>query len=219
MTQSLPPRNVGKLSESVLHQLNLYAAGATAAGVGVLALAQPSEAKIIYKQVHHIIGRNDRYKLDLNHDKMIDLTFVNTHGCNQDYCTDALSASAPAGNAVEGKYTLAYALPHGAVIGPKQPFSGKIMALSSSSEGSFGQWANVSNRYLGVRFNIKGKAHYGWVRLSVRLSGHARITGTVTGYAYETVPNKAIVAGKTNGQDVVTAEPTLGDLARGTSTY
>ena len=49
--------------------------------------------------------------------------------------------------------------------------------------------------------NIKGKAHYGWLRLTVRLSGHARITATLTGYAYETVANKPIIAGATKGPD------------------
>ena len=40
----------------------------------------------------------------------------------------------------------------------------------------------------------------------------------LTGYAYETVPNKAIVAGKTKGPDVVTVQDaTLGHLARGAS--
>jgi len=102
-------------------------------------------------------------------------------------------------------------------IGPKEPFSGKIMAFSSSSEGTFGQWANVSNRYLGLKFNIKGKAHYGWLRLTVRLSGHARITATLTGYAYETIPNKAIIAGATKGPDDISLEEQDAALTMSTS--
>ena len=39
---------------------------------------------------------------------------------------------------------------------------------------------------------------------------------TLTGYAYETVPNKPIIAGKTKGPDVITAQPGgLGRLAQG----
>jgi hypothetical protein len=43
------------------------------------------------------------------------------------------------------------------------------------------------------------------------------VSGTLTGYAYETIPNKPIIAGKMKGEDVITFQPdTLGDLARGT---
>ena len=87
------------------------------------------------------------------------------------------------------------------------------MAFSSSSEGTFGQWANVSNRYLGLKFNIKDKAHYGWLRLTVRLSGHARIKATLTGYAYETISGKAIKAGQTKEADALTND----DLGPGAS--
>jgi hypothetical protein len=44
------------------------------------------------------------------------------------------------------------------------------------------------------------------------------ITATLTGYAYETIPNKPIIAGKTKGPDVITVQPgTLGHLAAGAS--
>jgi hypothetical protein len=224
MKPASQPLTAANLSESVHHQLTMYALAAGAAGAGMLA-AQQAEAKIVYTPVHHVIGRNERYKVRLNHDEVGDLTFVNRYGCNQDYCQDALSAIASAGNAVEGKFTVAYALERGVKIGPKEPFSGKIMAFSSSGEGMFGQWANVSNRYLGLKFNIKGKAHFGWLRLTVRLSGQARITATLTGYAYETIPGKTIIAGATKGPDdgepiasfnIPTPEPaTLGALAIG----
>jgi hypothetical protein len=225
MKRSSGPHKTANLSNSVHQQLSMYALAASAAGVGVLALTQTADAKVVYTPVHHVIGRNERYKVSLNHGEIGDLTFVNRYGCNQDYCEDALSAIPSTGNAVEGKFTVAYALKPGVKIGPKEPFSGRIMAFSSSSEGTFGQWANVSNRYLGLKFNIKGKAHYGWLRLTVRLSGHARITATLTGYAYETIPGKAIISGATKGPDnpeptaslnTPTPEPaTLGVLAMG----
>jgi len=44
------------------------------------------------------------------------------------------------------------------------------------------------------------------------------ITATLTGYAYETIPNKPIIAGKTHGPDVITLQDaSLGHLARGAS--
>jgi hypothetical protein len=64
-----------------------------------------------------------------------------------------------------------------------------------------------------------GEVHYGWARLSVTL-GHQRqfddVIGTLTGYAYETVPDHPIIAGRITGPDVITLQPgTLGGLALG----
>jgi hypothetical protein len=76
----------------------------------------------------------------------------------------------------------------------------------------------VQHRYLGFEFFIKGKVHYGWARMNVTFSGRT-VTAVLTGYAYETVPNKPLITGKTTGPDVITLRPgTLGRLARGAST-
>jgi hypothetical protein len=73
----------------------------------------------------------------------------------------------------------------------------------------------VQQRYLGLKLKIAGKTHYGWARLNVQVTKTA-IAATLTGYAYETIPNKPITAGKTDGPDVVTVQPAnLGHLARG----
>jgi len=68
-----------------------------------------------------------------------------------------------------------------------------------------GRWANVSGRYLGLKFRIKDKIHYGWARFNVTV-GNSRITATLTGYAYDTIPNKTIIAGQTKGMDDNTIE-------------
>jgi len=60
-----------------------------------------------------------------------------------------------------------------------------------------------------LKFTVKGKVHYGWARLTVKVLGGARIKTTVTGYAYKTIANKPIKAGKTKGP------ATLGRLAQG----
>ncbi len=49
-------RKPSTLSESLQRHLNAYALAASAAGVGMLALAQPAEAKIVYHRTHHVIG-------------------------------------------------------------------------------------------------------------------------------------------------------------------
>jgi hypothetical protein len=63
---------------------------------------------------------------------------------------------------------------------------------------SFGAWGNLPllpYRRLGVKFEINGKTHFGWARMIAKVSG-VKITATLTGYAYETVPNTTIIAGK-----------------------
>jgi hypothetical protein len=83
--------------------------------------------------------------------------------------------------------------------------------------GTGGQWLYTRNRYLGLRFLIDGHAHYGWARVVVnRPATGNSIVATLTGYAYETVPDKPIITGATDGPDVITLEPvTLGRLAQG----
>ena len=221
MKRTSRPRPTGTLSQSQHHRLNAYALAASAAGVGVLALTQLAEARIVYTPTHHVIGRNGRYKLDLNHDKIPDFTLVNTYSCNTDFCVDIVSALGARANGVEGQpgflsIPYAFALKAGSVIGPGQPFAGKLMASSDSGQGTIGRWLNVNNGYLGLKFSIKGETHYGWARLTVKVLGGALIRSTLTGYAYETIPNKPIVAGKTDEPDVITVPPSsLGALAAG----
>jgi hypothetical protein len=103
--------------------------------------------------------------------------------------------------------------------------AGVLFTYSHIQSRRYGKWLNVHGRYLGIRFQIKGKSHYGWARLNLAES-RSRFTVVLTGYAYETIPNKAIIAGKTKGSEdveesnaiptVPTPEPaTLGMLALG----
>jgi len=97
-----------------------------------------------------------------------------------------------------------------------------LIGFSSGAESrTSGQWLYTKNRYLGFQFIIGGQTHYGWARLAVtqRAKRHG-IQATLTGYAYETIPNKPIIAGKTKGPDMVTLPldteaGTLGHLALG----
>ena len=239
-------RKTVDLSKAVHQQLNAYALAAGAAGVTLLALSQPSAAKIVYTPTHQVIGKNNGYPLALNH-KTADFNIFNsncTHGsrCNSDTYAQLTVAEASwpwSGNEVEGtsgKSYLAAALNRGAQIsGARRFIRGAVMVSQCrglcnyprSNTRTIGPWRNVTNRYLGLKFKINGKFHYGWARLNVKVSkGQFKITATLTGYAYETIPGKAIIAGATKGPDhgkpsafldSHTPEPaTLGALARGT---
>ncbi len=217
------PRTPSKISESLHQRLNAYALSASAAGVGVLAMAQPAEAKIVYTEAHHVLKGKMSYKLDLNHDGITDFTLRESH-CHSCASGTALSVLPVAGNGASGtKYgsVWAFALKRGALIGTRRQFRAKFMAWAGTTgdgqSNDFGSWVNVKNRYLGLKFKIREKTHYGWARLNVK-AGRYTIAATLTGYAYETIPNKPIIAGKTHGKDVITLDPaTLGHLARGAS--
>jgi hypothetical protein len=203
----------------------MYTLAASAAGVGVLALDLPSEAKIIYTPTHRVIAVNSRYQLDLNHDGSTDFTIHNSKSCPNEVCLLSLTLKpAPPNSAVGYKSAsprVRYesALRAGVRVGPGDVFQkskGRMAAGDYfSTTGLFGPWADVKNRYLGLSFVIKGKRHYGWARLTVG-SAQGAITATLTGYAYETIPNKPIIAGKTKGADDNAEQPaTLGRLAFG----
>jgi hypothetical protein len=115
----------------------------------------------------------------------------------------------------QGGTGIAAALKKGAKIpGNRSYFPDGILA-SKSSHGYTGNWFNVRDRYLGLSFFINEKKHYGWARMDVRTTKHPfTVTGTLTGYAYETIPNKPIIAGKTHGKDEGSS---LGALASGAS--
>lgn len=121
-----------------------------------------------------------------------------------------------------GSLHFAAALRQGARIGLGQRFVGEDMfGVGCGTAGtciSSGLWKNVTNRYLGFKFKIHGKAHYGWARLTVRVPSQFVINATLTGYAYETVPGKSIQAGQTTdaGADATDGSAmSLGRLALG----
>jgi hypothetical protein len=212
-------REVRGLSASCQQQLNAYALAAAAAGVSALALAQQSEAKIIYTPTHRVIGNGNSYKLDFTGHGTTDLTIQNEYNY-WGFRSQELAAKQAGSNQVVHNYFGAVAMSRGQQVGPKGAFSGGLEVMAeltsrANSSGVFGSWINVNNRYLGVRFYIKGKVHYGWARLNVQVQLPLSVTATLTGYAYETVPNKPIIAGKIKGPDVEPAS--LGRLAEGSA--
>jgi len=239
MTRSPRPRKPSALSRSTHQRLNSYALAASAAGVSVLALARASEAKVVYTETHQVTRARIPLYIDLNHDGIKDFVLRTAIYVGSSGFEVGLDASGYRNNAVAGRrfstsggyfFSAASALPAGARIGPKRKFPVRFpfMAVElfngvGSQYSDLGPWASkgkgVRNRYLGLKFVVHGKVHYGWARLSVTLGHHRQyddVSGTLTGYAYETVPNKPIIAGQITGPNVITVPPeTLGELARG----
>jgi hypothetical protein len=240
----IPVRLSARLDQALL----AYAAAASSAGVAVLALACPADARIIYTRANEQIFPNKLFPLDLNHDTKKDFTFVDSHGSTSFGGGLGVLTIFPNQSANEiwgyktsrGFFRQAAALAAGVQVGPKGKFSpGEMIMLTTSVSGGdhkgpstssrcIGLWKNATNRYLGLKFVINGKPHYGWARLNVFCS-NVEVLGKLTGYAYETVPNKAIITGKTKDDAESSANvygenlspslsaPTLGRLARGAS--
>jgi|SRR5579863_3451821 len=204
------PTKHADLSQSFHQRLNSYALAASAAGVSLLALAPPAEAKIVYTPAHVRIGFGGLsiYQLDLNHDGFYDfaISAYVTHAVS-DVILGAIGHASHFDNRIEVVRHEHSAAPlhAGQYIGPTRTFSFAGWMASDIYEGGStflkGPWINVRNRYLGLKFKYGGKTHYGWARLSVKVSPHLELTASLTGYAYETIPNKPIIAGKTDGPD------------------
>ena len=207
MKSSIRPRTSSTLPDKLQQRLNAYAVAAGAAGVALLAVASPAEAKVIYTSVNVKIAPHHHFLLDLNHDGIADFVITNNVFQSIDIGGRTLLAKPlVANNAVAGvkgfiNTLYASAFKAGATIGPSQPFSGKLLAATGTEYGYIGRWQNITNAYLGLKFYIAGKEHFGWARLTVS-SGSGTIAATLTGFAYETQVGKAIVAGSTTGAEV-----------------
>lgn len=205
-------------SSSINPLMGAYTVAAGIAGVTLLAMAQPSEAEIVYTPANQNIGHNGSYKLDLNHDGISDFVLAE-RGVPLSFGTfQSFAVSAQRGNQVNcpssfcaSSFDIAAALSEGTEIGSnnhRHGWMGRVVPMAFeefwAKNGSmyYGlEWANVSNRYLGLEFEIDGETHFGWARLSVTFHGKAGGIRTwethLSGYAYETVADQSILAAQT----------------------
>jgi hypothetical protein len=228
-----------RISAKLDRNLLAYVAAASSAGVGLLTAAQPAEGKVVYTAVNVTLDRNSSYELDLNDDGIPDFQLreffsqpvrlpLGYHS-NVLWITPHKHPNRVVAMTSNGR-PYAAALPARNQVGPDSPFqagySSQVLARSGGSAYSTffdGPWFKQPKAYLGVKFVINGQTHYGWVRVTM---GSYIDSYTIVGYAYETVPNKAISTGQTSGPVRVStlkppgpnhsqAEASLGLLARG----
>ena len=233
----LKSRNAAQLTSATEKKLLGYATLAAASGVAMLALAPSAEAKVVYTATNQKLPLNTTFVLDVNGDGIPDFNFFagtllggalkrDTYTFNSD-ATLTVSAASQS-NQVRGAQFVASALPAGVKIGGDRKFEGGnlFMGAVSATDGGpptyFGPWApqggNVKDHYVGLKFVINGETHYGWARFNVQIRQPLKgnLQAILTGYAYETVPNASIMAGKTSGAEKADTRPaTLGQLAAG----
>ena len=223
------PRQKAELCPGLDRTLVAYVAAAAASGVGLMSFSQSAEAKIVYTPANmQVASRN--VPLDLNHDGVTDFLF-NVFSIGHSF--GVWCAPTVTGNGMKVQGSAVVAMFFGQPVGPVANFNTNYYGLElaggfryGSSSGSGGPFANVTNRYLGVKFLINGQTHFGWARINGKLIGTGAIGMIVTGYAYETIPNKPVQVGHLHPSKVSAVNPTdrlapsqppagLGLLARG----
>jgi len=221
-----------QISEALNHRLAAYGLAAIAMGVGVAAAQEPL-GHIVYTPANIPIMApgGSTIALDLNKDGIADF-YIRTTGyssSNNGIFTkhEGVYQTPAIGNSAIGKQ----ALHKGEIIDMGGKFRNTEVGLAvvnffaasghfgSTSKGAF---KHVTDKYLGVRFLIDGQMHEGWVRLTMKQS-FGDISGTITGYAYDTVPNETgLAAGQIRSREDATEAPedaakpaTLGMLGLG----
>jgi hypothetical protein len=240
------------LSKSIDSRLKLYGMAAAAASVGFLALAEPAAAEVVITNKNIPIPACNlalspcSVSLDLNGDGVNDfkISLLSTLSAYGYFAgTEFLRVTAHNGGGVMGnaggnRGPYASALLRGAKIGASDHFlNGKdtiedtyfnYHTYYAAEKRLYGKWGgNHPNRFLGVKFNIGGKTHYGWIRITVNSAithPFTLMSATITEYGYETIANKSLGAGlaSTNAADdqtrAITEPPrraSLGMLALG----
>jgi hypothetical protein len=177
MKRSTGPRTTAELSHSFHRRLNAYALAASAAGVGMLALAPTAAAKIVFTRVHKTIPYNHGpLFFDVNNDGVNDFALRGRLTSTTSGKFAKLNVyAAHAGNAVwsvqSRGHHCASAVPTGKLIGEKRKFSPDklLMFLIETLAGSgpnYCPWIGVRYSYLGLKIEINGKIHYGWARVN-----------------------------------------------------
>jgi hypothetical protein len=226
------PRSKRDLNSKLERNLVSYATVAGAAGVTLLALAQPAAARIVYTATNQRIAGHTF--LDLNNDGINDFEFTKhvstsvTVPRHETFTENSLGVlqvyGVNATNQVWGQGAYASRLSAGVSVGSNGQFpGGKLMGGFSGTDGSphfySGPWlggGGPHQGYLGLKFIINGETHFGWARVKEEITiNPLKFKVVLTGYAYETVPNQPIVTGKTSGTDTPSAPGSLGHLAIG----
>jgi hypothetical protein len=221
------PRPPARLHDLLQKQLNMYALAASAAGVGLLS-AQPAEAKIVYTPAHAKVVQP--VPMDLNHDGIVDFYLaVNPSVFNSrleacqylhsvsegTFCsrssrgTNAMRTIDSTGRVFGAALRYGEKIQHGEQFGKSRVLLGGVSRQAGGGTYWYGPWFDggkgVKHRYLGLKFKIEGRLHFGWARITIATTSDTW-TAILTGYAFETVPGKAIIAGAT--QDADDPEPT-----------
>jgi hypothetical protein len=206
--------------------------------LGSLSLAPALHAEIVYTPANQTVGGrlgSSVLHIDLNNDGVADIgvsAYNHISFGSGDRVVHSLGAFGLESNQILARRPSLYVAAdvEGQIIDASRSVQAHfvragVMAFHSDAlsgtttfSSSRGLWLHATNRYLGVKFIINGETHYGWARFNAG-AGYAQLTG----YAYETIPDKPIPAGvfetappESGANSTAGANPgSLGALARG----
>jgi hypothetical protein len=215
-------RHPAPLAATLNHGLLNYAAAAAATGVSLLALATPTEAKVIYTAVNLPINVNSGLvTIDINNDGVADFGFYNgvfSGGRAPKrkpaqpplgfYAHDIYEIPLQPGGEVGAitsfnKAVCVAELPQGKVISGNKNFQGGSLDLFAvagdyTSPGTADcPWQGKGNKggFVAVKFVVGSNTYFGWVRIRLET------VPTITGFAYENAPGVSIKTGSESGPE------------------
>lgn len=170
-------------------------------------LPADDDSIIVYTDLEpDFTGRNliDCFELNLNNDQIVD--FVICPGKEDDWEWLTIASNTRSGNgiiSVAPWYSQALPLVKGQEIFKLAGYrNGEFYETISFiaigycfhlEENCSYDWANKAERFLGLKFDINGRKHYGWAQLEVK----SATEWTIKDYAYNATPDKPILAGQT----------------------
>jgi len=218
------------LFASVRQNLSRFATTMIVA-VGLLGVAWPAEAQIVYTPTNITIGPNGSYNLDVNNDGVTDFT-ISTKDSNpvcppppggpavegrypdggRPHSLHLATIETPAsGNGAEGKGNRPARLINGDQIGPSQTFPQSKGTMAFYSVGCPGGGPIGPPPPPPVSSGGNWLNSAGYLGLSFQVDGQTYYgwayltvgedTATLTGYAYENTPGTPINAGQTTDAD------------------
>ena len=158
------------------------------------------ESNIIYTDIEPDFtseNLDDSYNLDLNNDQNVDFKVMSFWGPEM-WESELVISSVPIDrNGIlslgQGPPYTAFPLNRGVKISTTEGEFYQTQSFFNSYEciGCI-SWKDKLDKYLGLRFIIDGKTHYGWARLYVT----STTQWVIKDYAYNATPNMPIFAGQ-----------------------
>ena len=192
------------MKKSLTKKIAAYSGAAGA----FIAFAGNAEAQIVYTDVNPDVTLNvlnsDSYSIDFNNDATPEFT-IETYASVSSYTyyynpyifSSFNAGIVPQGSfGIQGSGTFADALNLNDSINSFQIFntnnSNYNLGYAINGESHYGNFPGAGDKYIGVQFTIGTNTHYGWVL--VNYAADCEFI-TVKGYAYESTPDKNILAG------------------------
>ena len=222
-------RTQSRLSAKLERNLSAYAVAAGSAGVALLAIVQPLEAKIVSTKVHLVVPTSGPAQFDINHDGQYDFALSNVNfmlgatTCTSTGARQGQGHRPPLGcgpfdfglqvsplhaanevwqsGSSYGKKCAAD-VKSGVNIGPKRPFAAAPLVMAGLSGTSEGHPFCPWAFPHHPYLGVKFVDKVGRLHYGwVRVSVQTDYSTVIEEYAYETIPNKPIPAGVAKGGD------------------